>query len=71
MTIGNATSSNPISYTPRQATSQPVSTERNPSEREQDGDRDDTVAQNAQVAPAKPVPAAVGKGLGLLIDVSL
>lgn len=66
MNIGSATQSPPLSTAMRQTTSM----ESNPSEREPDGDRDDTVAK-LQVAPAKPLPAAVGKGLGLLVDVSL
>ena len=66
MNIGSATLSNPPPTTLRQPSSQ----ESKPSEREPDGDRDDT-AINVQPAAAKPLPAAVGKGIGLLVDVSL
>ncbi|WP_026791869.1 hypothetical protein [Pleomorphomonas oryzae] len=66
MNIGSATQSNPISTALRPA----ASVETKPSEREPDGDRDDK-AMNLQPAAAKPLPAAVGKGLGLLVDVSV
>ncbi|WP_370674537.1 hypothetical protein [Pleomorphomonas sp. PLEO] len=70
MTIGSATSSHPISYTPSPPTSQTASVESNPSERENDGDRDDADAK-VQNTSAKSPPAAVGKGLGQLVDISL
>jgi hypothetical protein len=68
MNIGSATMSSPINAV-RQAAQQPVNPEMNPAEREQDSDRDDSVL-NVQPAQAKPVPAAVGKGIGLLVDIS-
>lgn len=69
MNIGSATMSSPITAV-RQASAQPVNPEMNPAEKENDGDRDDSVLK-VQPAQTKPVPAAVGKGIGLLVDISL
>lgn len=66
MNIGSATLSNPISTAMRQA----ASAETKPSEREPDGDRDDSLLK-VQPVPAKQIPAAVGKGMGILVDVSV
>ena len=66
MNIGSATQSTQISTAMRQA----ASAENKPYEREPDGDRDDTLLK-VQAVPAKPIPAAVGKGMGLLVDVSV
>lgn len=65
MNIGSATQSNPISTVMHQA----ASMESKPSERESDSDRGDKLL-GSQPVPAKPIPAAVGKGMGLLVDVS-
>lgn len=69
MNIGSATMSSPITAV-RQASVQPVNPEMNPAEKENDRDSDDTPLK-VQPAQAKPVPAAVGKGIGLLVDISL
>jgi len=69
MNIGSATQSNPTTPPLRPTESQPAKLERTSSEREPGRDRDDTAAK-VEPAPAKPLPAAVGKGLGLLVDVS-
>jgi len=69
MNIGSATLSSPVTAM-RPTTQPPVNPELNPAERENDGDRDDSVLK-IQPAQAKPVPAAVGKGIGLLVDISL
>lgn len=66
MNIGSATQSTQISTAMRQA----ASAESKPSEREPDRDRDDALLK-VQPVPAKPIPAAVGKGMGLLVDVSV
>lgn len=66
MNIGSATQSNPISAVERPT----LGLENKPSEREPDHDRDDK-GMNLQPAAAKPLPAAVGKGVGLLVDVSV
>ena len=66
MNIGSTSFSNPIATAVRQ----PASVENKPSEREPDRDRDEKVT-DLQPAAAKPLPAAVGKGLGLLVDVSV
>lgn len=65
MNIGSAT----LSSTMPTATRQAASMETKPAEREPDGDRDDSLLK-VEPVPAKPIPAAVGKGLGLLVDVS-
>lgn len=65
MNIGSATLSSTMPTALRQA----ATSEKNPAERENDGDSDNKLLK-VQPAPAKPVPAAVGKGLGLLVDVS-
>lgn len=64
MNIGSATLSSTMPTAIRQAAS-----EKNPIERENDGDSDDKLLK-VEPVPAKPVPAAVGKGMGLLVDVS-
>lgn len=64
MNIGSATLSSTMPTAIRQAAS-----ENNPAERENDGDSDDKLLK-VEPVPAKPVPAAVGKGMGLLVDVS-
>lgn len=66
MNIGSATLSNTMPAAVRQA----ASLENKPSEREPDRDRDDKLLES-QPVPAKPVQAAVGKGMGLLVDVSV
>ncbi len=65
MNIGSATQSSQISTVMRQT----ASAESKPYEREPDGDRDSLL--KVQPVPAKPIQAAVGKGMGLLVDVSV
>ncbi|MBS1164249.1 MAG: hypothetical protein H6R00_274 [Proteobacteria bacterium] len=69
MNIGSATQSNPIPSPPRPIESRPANVESTSSEREPDRDRDDTV-EKSQTTPQAPPRAAVGKGVGLLVDVS-
>lgn len=69
MDIGSATLSPQVTAA-RQSMAQTASRQNTPAGREPDADRDDA-ALKVQPAPAKPVPAAVGKGLGLLVDISL
>lgn len=69
MNIGSATQSNSVTPPVRQPERPAADLESTRSEREPDNDRDDKAATN-QTAPAKPPKAAVGKGLGLLVDVS-
>lgn len=66
MNIGSTTLSNAISTAPRQVASPEIK----PSEREPDVDRDDSLLK-VQPVPARPIPAAVGKGMGLLVDISV
>lgn len=65
MNIGSSTQSNPISTVMHQA----VGTESKPYEREPDGDRDSLL--KVQPVASKTPQAAVGKGVGLLIDISV
>ena len=66
MNIGSATQSTQISTAMRQ-TAMP---ETKPPQQEANGSRDSSLLK-VQPVPAKPIPAAVGKGMGLLVDVSV
>lgn len=66
MNIGSTSLSTPIVTAVRQ----PASVENKSSQQEPDRNRHDKVT-DLQPAAAKPLPAAVGKGVGLLVDVSV
>ena len=69
MDIGSATLISPTAVT-RLAPPQPVAMNSTPDENKPEDKRQDSVLKVDPAQP-KPVPAAVGKGIGLLVDISL